>query len=131
MAFSAEYDGIIYAVALWHNPSARCLPHDWLELRRMAVSPDAPHCTASWFLQAMARRIHTDYPACPRLISYQDMHVHTGTIYKAAGWVVGYISKARIRDRSKPRVGTERMYRSNLNGSEPDAAPKARWEKVL
>ena len=41
-AFAAHKTGIVYAVALWHNPSARGLPSHWLELRRLAVAPDAP-----------------------------------------------------------------------------------------
>ena len=31
------------------------------------------------------------------------------------------------RDRSKPRTGTERAYRSNLNGPDADGAEKIRW----
>jgi hypothetical protein len=97
-AFKAEAGGIIYAVALWHNPSARGLCQSWLELRRMACAPDAPKNTASRFLAWMARELkqHTD-----RLISYQDTAVHSGTIYRAAGWTPAAVSKARVRDRSK------------------------------
>ena len=54
-----------------------------------------------------------------------------GTIYRAAGWTVGAISKPRVRDRSKPRVGTRRAYRSNLNGPASDGAGKIRWEKEV
>jgi hypothetical protein len=67
-------------------------------------------------------------PDRERLISYQDEDVHAGTIYKAAGWKVAHIAKPRSRDRSKARVGTRRDYRNNLNGAEPDAAGKRRWE---
>ena len=63
-----------------------------------------------------------------RLISYQDQDVHTGTIYRAAGWTVAAVAKPRQRDRSGARRGTRRDYRSNLNGAPPDAAAKARWE---
>ena len=65
-AFVAHYRFTAFAVALWNNPSARTLPNEWLELRRMAVSDDAPHCTASWFLAAMARRIRADHPDAVR-----------------------------------------------------------------
>lgn len=128
LAFVAEHDGNPYGGALWHNPSARTLPGNWLELRRLAIPAYAPPHTASWMLGAMRKWIRTNLPDVPRLISYQDLDVHTGTIYKAAGWEVCYISKPRIRDRSTPRVGTSRAYRSNLNGITPDAAGKARWE---
>lgn len=130
-AFAAHLGGYIYAVALWHNPSARMLPSHWLELRRMAVADDAPHCTASWFLSRMADYFKREHPERERLISYQDIAVHQGTIYKAAGWVPAHFARPRSRDRSKARKGTRRDYRSNLNGQEPDAAGKVRWELAL
>jgi hypothetical protein len=131
LAFAAHRLETCFAVALWHNPSARTLPAEWLELRRLAVAPDAPHCTASWMLGRMARWVKQQMPEVPVLISYQDCDVHTGTIYRAAGWTPAYTSKARVRDRSKPRVGTRRDYRSNQNGVVPDAAPKVRWQLAL
>jgi len=131
LAFSADYQGTSFAVALWHNPSARNLPQNWLELRRLAVAPDAPHCTASFMLGRMAKWIRRNMPEITNLISYQDLEVHTGTIYKAAGWSSGWIAQARIRNRSKPRIGTRRAYRSNSNGIAPDGAGKMRWELKL
>jgi hypothetical protein len=130
-AFAAHSSGIVYAVALWHNPSARTLPSHWLELRRLAVAPDAPHCTASWMLARMARYFKQHAPDRERLISYQDCAVHTGTIYRAAGWTQGLVAKPRLRDRSKPRIGTRRDYRSDSNGTAPAASAKVRWEKPL
>jgi hypothetical protein len=130
-AHCAHYGGYVYAVALWNNPSARTLPQNWLELRRMAVAADAPHCTASFFLAAMSRIIARDMPDVARLISYQDTSVHRGTIYKAAGWSVGRVQCARVRDRTKPRAGTRRMYRTNSNGASVDSAEKVRWEQDL
>lgn len=130
LAFAAKCGDDAYAGALWHNPSARGLPQDWLELRRLACSPDAPHCTASWMLAAMAKWIKANMPT-PRLISYQDTAVHKGTIYKAAGWTDAYVSQPRTRDRSSRRAGTTRAYRTNLNGEAPATAAKVRWEKVL
>lgn len=128
LAFTASCDGHLYGGALWHNPSARGLPSEWLELRRLAIPDYAPPHAASWMLGAMRKWIRANMPSVPRLISYQDTDVHTGTIYKAAGWEAAYYSKPRVRDRSKPRAGTSRAYRSNLNGSAPDAAGKIRWE---
>ncbi len=131
-AFAATSpSGEIVAVALWNNPSARMLPGHWLELRRMACSTNAPKMTASRFLGWMARWFKAHHPDRERMLSYQDTAVHEGTIYKAAGWTAAYTSKPRVRDRSKPRVGTERAYRSNLNGVAPDASAKVRWEKAL
>ena len=128
LAFVSHYQQTVFAVALWHNPSARGLPQDWLELRRMAVAPDAPHCTASHMLGQMRRQIRMLLPDITRLISYQDQDVHTGTIYRAAGWTPAWVTKARVRDRSKNRVGTNRAYRSDANGLAPAGAAKTRWE---
>lgn len=126
-AMRAHFDGVTYAVALWNNPSARMLPAQWLELRRMAVAPDAPHCTASRFLGEMRKHLARVEAQAEMLISYQDIAVHTGTIYRAAGWDAAYTSKPRVRDRSKPRPGGG-MYRTNINGADPDAAGKVRWQ---
>jgi hypothetical protein len=131
LAFVAHYRWTAFGAALWHNPSARTLPQEWLELRRLAIAPDAPHCTASFMLGQMRRWIARNRAETTRLISYQDQEVHTGTIYRAAGWSVGAVANPRTRDRSKPRRGTTRAYRSNLNGSAPDAAGKVRWECAL
>jgi hypothetical protein len=130
-AFHGFYRDVTYGVALWHNPSARGLPQDWLELRRLAIAPDAPKFTATRMLGQMARwiRANTD---CPRLISYQDTAVHRGTIYKAANWTHAYTSKARERDRT---VGVSsrngRAYRVDANGKAPAASEKFRWELEL
>lgn len=129
-AFVASYRGDRYGAALWHNPSARTLPQDWLELRRLAIAPDAPHCSASWMLGKMAKWLR-EMGSAPRIISYQDVDVHRGTIYKAAGWHVGATSKPRERDRLGTRAGTTRSYRSDINGQAPATAGKVRWEREL
>ncbi len=129
-AFAAGFGGITFGVALWHNPSARTLPGHWLELRRMAVADDAPHCTASRMLGQMARWFRKKTEGRERLISYQDLAVHKGTIYKAAGWTLVNITNARTRDRSKPRPNG-RAYRTDTNGTAAHSSPKARWELVL
>lgn len=86
LCFVADFHGLAYAVAIWSNPVARNLPQrEWLELRRLAISPDAPRNTASWMLGIMARLIHKKRPWVETLVSYQDTEVHTGGIYKAAG----------------------------------------------
>lgn len=131
LAFAAHSNYTCFGAALWHNPSARMLPPDWLELRRLAIAPDAPHCAASRMLGQMARWIRREMPDVPVLVSYQDIDVHTGTIYLAAGWTPAFHSKPRQRDRSKARVGTRRDYRSNLNGEAPDGAGKIRWELAI
>ena len=130
-AFSATCGGKTYAVALWHNPSARCLPSHWLELRRLAAAPDAPRNTCSRFMGWMIRWFRLHCPERQRCISYQDTFVHTGGIYRACGWLPTSTTVTRVRDRNKPRKGTSRAYRSNLNGIEADAVSKVRWECEL
>lgn len=130
-AFKSSYGPVTYAVALWNNPSTRSLPHHWLELRRMAAAPDVPYNTCSRFLAWMVRYFREHCPERERCISYQDTEVHTGTIYKAANWHIAHVGKKRYRDRSKPRTGTNRMYRSNINTDDVDAAAKIRWEIEL
>lgn len=125
-AFSASHPETneIVAAALWNNPSARTLPNEWLELRRMAVCDEAPHCTASSFLQSMVKILrkygHSHF------ISYQDTAVHQGTIYKAAGWTVEYVGAFRVRQRGFSEA-RGRNYRIAINGQDADAAPKNRW----
>jgi len=128
--FGWYVSGVLVAVAFWHNTSARGLPQDWLELRRMAICDEAPRFTASKMLGKMRRWLSANTNAT-RLISYQDVQVHTGTIYKASGWTPTYISRPRLRDRSKPRAGTSRQYRTDSNGGAPASAAKVRWELSL
>lgn len=130
-AFHAQRDGVSYAVALWNNPSGRCLPHHWLELRRMACASDAPRNTASAFLAWMVRWFRVNAPERERCISYQDTAVHAGTMYRAAGWKRDAVAKFRVRDRSGNRAGTGRKYRASINGEAPDAAEKVRWAVEL
>ncbi len=95
VCFCAEYEGIYYASAIWTDPIARLLNgRDWLELRRFAIAPDAPKNTASRMLRIMRYQILSKWPQIARLISYQDCDVHTGTIYKAAGWKAGAENKS-------------------------------------
>ena len=126
-AFHAHANGVTYAVALWNNPSTRCLPSHWRELRRMACAPDAPKNTASRFLAWMARWFEQNRPECEKLISYQDTRVHLGTIYKAAGWVAEHQAQARQRDRSVWKPG----YRRAINGMDADVSAKIRWARSL
>jgi hypothetical protein len=97
--YGAEYEGVFWAVAAWSNPVARLLPQQkWLELRRLAIGPGSPKNTATRMIAWMTRDIKTRFPEVERLISYQDCTVHTGTIYKAAGWKQAETISAAIVD---------------------------------
>jgi hypothetical protein len=129
LCYVAEYENIAYAVAIWSNPVSASLPqHTWLELRRLAAAPDRPRNTCSRMLAVMTRLIRKRLLKIERLISYHDTKVHTGSIYRAAGWTKTTVSKGGDWNRPNAR---------NLNGTprtRPKAqseAPKQRWEKVL
>ena len=129
LSFSADFEDVIYAVAIWSNPVARLLPQTWLELRRFAIAPDAPSNTASRMLGFMARNIKKTHPVVTTLISYQDCSAHLGTIYKAAGW---------LPSSSHPGGSWNRPHSKNSNGTprtRPDAnkatGRKIRWERKI
>lgn len=89
-AYTAEYAGHYYAVALWGPPIARLFNgKNYLELRRMAIAPGAPKNTASRMLSIMTKLLRKSHPSIVKFVSYQDTDVHQGTIYKASGWQIG------------------------------------------
>ncbi len=121
LSFGAQHGDTLYAVAIWSNPAARNLPQQtWLELRRMAVSPEAPRNTPSWMIGVMTRMIRKLRPQIDTLVSYSDMDVHAGTIYKASGWKATTINA----NGNWTRVKRPRPIAQSL-------AAKQRWEKAL
>ena len=94
--YGAEYKDHCFAVAMWTDPVAAnrmSKDHVWLELRRLAIAPDAPKFTATWMISKMVKDIKNRFPDVSMLVSYQDTEVHTGTIYKAANWKLDIVSK--------------------------------------
>jgi hypothetical protein len=125
ICFGALYEGYFYAAAIWDNPTARSLPqHEWLELKRMAICAEAPKNTASRMLKIMTAIIKKRFPEIERLISYQDVEVHKGTIYKAAGWHVGHNGKSGS-------WGGENHKRSRPDYNNVSGKWRIRWEKNL
>lgn len=121
VCYGAEYRSRWYAAAIWTNPVARDLPqHEWLELRRLAISSASPKNTASRMLSVMVRLIRKTRPHITRLVSYQDTDVHTGCIYKAAGWVPTRLSAGDTWERPNRKRGVTQS-----------ASPKQRWELAL
>jgi len=93
--YGAEYEGHCYASAIWTDPVANnrlSKSFIWLELRRLAIAPDAPKFTATWMIAKMIKDIKKQFPEVTRLVSYQDTEVHKGTIYSAANWKKDAIS---------------------------------------
>jgi hypothetical protein len=114
--YVADFRGVFYAVAMWTDPIAANRLTDGdrlLELRRMAIAPDAPKNTASRMLGVMRRLIHRKYPDLIRLISYQSCDHHQGTIYKASGWRVAARSTYKQwhpdEERAMPQTVSEKL----------------------
>lgn len=128
--YAAEYDGIIYAVACWGHPLARKLNgRNWYELRRMAISPESPHNTASRFLSIMVKILKREHPEIVKLISYQDTEVHRGIIYRASNWqpVTCYLSGDNWNNEKRFKDGCLQDGPLGLK----KATPKIRWEYDL
>jgi hypothetical protein len=122
VCFVAEYDAIAYASAIWSSPIARRFKNasTTLELRRLAISDDAPKNTASRMLGWMRRYILKHFPHINLLISYQDTECHQGTIYKASGW--GNVNKSR---------GHAWTCKTRKRNKDQSMSDKIRWELCL
>jgi hypothetical protein len=116
--YGAEFDGHCFAVAIWTSPVARKLAEKgiFLELRRLAIAPDAPKFSATWMIGKMVKDIKTRFPKVEKLVSYQDTEVHIGTIYAAANWKKDHVSK-----------GAEWSVPSRKRRKTQSTADKIRW----
>jgi hypothetical protein len=120
ICFAAQFDGVIYAVAIWSSPIAANRLNNGdvsLELRRMAISHLAPANTASRMISIMRKMIAKEMPHIEVLLSYQDTSVHEGTIYKASGW------KAVAQNN-----GLSWSNKSRVRNKEQSLYSKVRWE---
>jgi len=124
-AYAAMFNGQWYAVGIWSQPIIHSMADGkTVELRRLAICSQAPKNTASRMLAVMCRLIARKYPFLTRAISYQAVEVHTGGIYKAAGWIPNdSVSAAR------PQRLTGQHGRAT--GPLQTHSPKRRWEKAL
>ena len=129
IAFGATYLNVYFAVAIWSTPCARMLDNGFTyELRRMAICNNAPKNTASRMISIMCKILKKKTHYC-RLISYQDTEVHTGTIYKASGWIATNKSKTGFGwSNSKKK---SKWAGRGLSNKEQSIAPKIRWEKQI
>lgn len=123
VCFGAYYNSVCFACAIWSSPVAQnrfTYGKNILELRRLAISDVCPKNTASRFIKVMVLIIKKEMKTINRLISYQDIDVHKGTIYKASGW--------------KPTNETKLMDWSNTTRKRTKLqsnAAKIRWELIL
>ena len=124
VAYAAEFEDRYYAVAIFSQPIIRsvCDGHT-IELRRLAICEQAPKNTASRMLGVMTRLIKARWPFIDKLVSYQAVDVHAGTIYKAAGWrPVGEIVSAR------PQRFSGVNPKTRATGPLQTKSRKLRWE---
>jgi hypothetical protein len=118
MFYGSEFKNHCFAVAIWTTPVANnrlSKNETWLELRRLAIPPDAPKFTATWMISKMIKIIKKKHPEITKLISYQDTDVHTGTIYAASNWKKEGLS-----------IGVDWNVSRNRKPSQ-STATKARW----
>ncbi len=79
-AWSDEFGVMVFA-----NPSARHLPHDWLELIRWCLV-GTPNGGSQQFGR-VRRWLLRERPEVTTLVSYSDpAQGHTGALYKACNW---------------------------------------------
>jgi hypothetical protein len=123
VCYGAKFKGEWFAVGIWSSPVAQNRFKDgrqMLELRRLAIAPQAPKNTATRMIAIMVRLIKIKHPDINRLISYQDTEVHKGTIYKASNWEVGGESE-----------GMSWSTKTRSRNKEQTMAKKIRWEFML
>ena len=116
--YGAEYKDHCFASAIWTDPVANnrlSKNHIWLELRRLAISPDAPKFTATWMIAKMIKDIKKKFPEVTRLVSYQDCDVHKGIIYAASNWK---------EDSTTNGMSWNETRKRNI---EQSLSPKKRW----
>jgi len=119
VCYAVSYNCQDFAVGIWSAPlAANRLTdgHLLLELRRLAVCSQAPSNTASWMIGQMIRAIRVKFPEVIKLISYQDVEVHKGTIYKASNWFI----EANV-------TLTKWTTKSRKRNLEQTTSPKIRW----
>lgn len=121
-AVKALVDGAIVAVAVVGRPVSPVLDQAgaW-EVTRLAVGPDAPHCTASKLLGCVWR-IARAYDV-RRMASYTRVD-EDGTCYRAAGWVAVELVEGR------PHTTGNRAARWLPGMYEPstEIVDRVRWE---
>ena len=115
------HNDIAYASSIWSSPVARSFDAEiTLELRRLAIAPDAPKNTASRMIGLMVKDIKNKMKDIELLISYQDTEVHSGTIYKASNWTAACTNR-----------GQSWSNKTRQRNEEQTLAAKTRWEYAL
>ena len=120
VCYAFSWKQAIIGVGIWSSPVAQNRMKDGkkiLELRRLALSELCPFNAATYVISQMTKRIKIKFPELIKLVSYQDVGVHTGTIYKASNWKIG--AETKLMDWS-----TAKRKRTKLQSD----AGKIRWD---
>jgi len=126
VCYCMHYGGKYYACAIWTDPvAANRLSFEALELRRMAIDSDAPRNTATRMLGLMRRDIKKRWPELRKVISYQSVDHHYGTIYKADNWVPA--GGAKFTDWATKKQG----HAVRKRAAPQIKSAKVRWERNL
>lgn len=123
VCYQFNYKQAIIGVGIWSSPVAQNRMKDGktvLELRRLALSDVCPKNSATYVISRMIKDIKTRFPDIKRLISYQDVAVHVGTIYKASNWKIS--GQVEFQDWQ-----TSSRKRNKIQSD----ANKIRWEYTL
>lgn len=126
VAYAAQFEERFYAVAIFSQPIIRAIAKDGMtiELRRLAICNGAPKNTASRMLSICRKMVSKKYPQMRKIVSYQAIDVHKGTIYKAAGWkIVGDVSDARPQRKTGDH--------GRATGPLQTTSRKQRWEILV
>jgi len=96
--FGPVPSGRIIGMVVVGRPIARMLPQDGTvgEILRFVLDRPMPHHTASHVLRVTAE-LFAKRPRADHLISYHDRSLHTGCIYKKAGFRKDGVSRAGTR----------------------------------
>lgn len=122
VAYGFAYEDWYYAVAIYSQPIIRSLcDGTTIELRRLAICVTAPKYTATRFMALTRKMLRRKFPQLRKIVSYQAVDVHAGTIYKAGGWkIAGKIVDARPQ---RPPGSPQRA-----TGPLQTTSRKVRWE---
>jgi len=123
VCYAFFYKQAVIGVGIWSSPVAQNRMKNGkqiLELRRLALSEFCPYNTATFVIAHMTKQIKLKFPEIIKLISYQDIKVHNGTIYKASNWKIG--GQLEFMDWT-----TADRQRNTIQSD----AGKIRWEYVL
>ncbi len=109
-----------FGVAIYSSPvNQKYDMETTLELRRLAIKPEAPKNTASRIISQTIKKINQKFETVTTIISYQDTEVHKGTIYAASNWEKKGLTKYNTWGKSRRR------------NKDQATGDKIRWEYTI